>query len=87
VRDTLAGGDEMRDPEILHEEICRRLDKIIDLLSKQAEHSWQCGCGHWNGEAPEGVLCSCGLTVTNYATCKECGNRKLEFIPVEMREK
>jgi len=46
-----------------------------------------CSNGHtviWagTGEAPEGVPCSCGLTVTHYTVCKECGHRKLEFIPI-----
>lgn len=47
-----------------------------------------CSNGHtvvWAGtttEIPEGVPCSCGLTVTHYTVCKECGHRKLEFVPI-----
>ena len=49
----------MRNPEILHEELCKRLDKIIDILSSQTEYHWYCGCSHWNG--------------ANLSTCAMCG--------------
>jgi hypothetical protein len=42
--------------------------------------------GSTTGDLPENVPCCCGLTVTHYIVCKECGNRKLEFVPVERIE-
>jgi len=49
----------MRDLEILHNEICQRLDHIIKILGAQTEHHWYCGCGHWNG--------------ANLMACATCG--------------
>ena len=48
----------MRNPEILHNEICQRLDTIIRLLQEKPP-AWYCGCGHWNG--------------CNLAVCALCG--------------
>jgi len=59
------------------------------IYTEQIVTTHLCNNGHtviWagttTGEIPEGVPCSCGLTVTHYTVCKECGNRKLELIPV-----
>jgi hypothetical protein len=57
----------MRNPEILHEEICNNLNKIINLLSRQTEHHWCCGCGHWNG--------------ANLSVCAMCGRTPSEAYP------
>jgi hypothetical protein len=42
--------------------------------------------GSTTGDLPENVPCCCGLTVTHYTVCKECGNRTLEFVPAERIE-
>ena len=59
-------GGEMNE-EILHQ-MYERLEKIVELLSKQndllaaqTEYHWYCGCGHWNG--------------VNLATCADCGRK------------
>ena len=67
-------------------------EAMIDtpIYTAQIVSSNACRNGHtvlWAGstteEVPEGVLCSCGRTVTHYTICPQCGSRKLEFVPVE----
>jgi hypothetical protein len=60
----------MRDSEILHEEICRRMDRIIAILAAQSEHHWYCACGHWNG-ANLPNCAQCNRTPNESFPCKE----------------
>jgi|GEM_PF-3880867 len=49
-----------------------------------------CGAGHLflfagsmiDGKVSEGYPCACGLMKAHYVKCKECGNEKLEAVPV-----
>ena len=38
--------------------------------------------GNFDYEIPEGTICACGQTKLKYVICKECGNKKLIFVPI-----
>jgi hypothetical protein len=43
-------------------------------------HIFIYSCCSTGGEVPEGLFCVCGMMVSHYKTCKECGTKVLKPI-------